>query len=121
MWFFQILTYINFRETNGINMAFFTQALCWEYYTKPKNLVVIQFIKYPNFELKIKKRKKKKKRKEKNIRIWSFFQILTHDNYEQTNGVQLEFFYTSPILRIPQQTEGGSIIHFKYHNFKIKS
>ena len=76
-------------------MAFFTQALCWEYYSKPKNLVVIQFIKYPNFELKIEKKKKKKKenkRKEKNIRIWSFFQILTHDNYEQTNGVQLEFF-----------------------------
>ena len=27
-----------------------------------------------------------------------FFQILTHDNYEQTNGVQVDFFYTSPIL-----------------------
>ena len=22
----------------------------------------------------------------------SFFQVLTHDNYEQTNGIQLEFF-----------------------------
>ena len=27
-----------------------------------------------------------------------FFQILRHDNYEQRNGVQLDFFYTSPIL-----------------------
>ena len=73
MWFFQILTYINFRETNGINMAFFTQALCWEYYSKPKNLVVIQFIKYPNFELKIKKRKKKKKKKREKYQNLEFF------------------------------------------------
>ena len=29
-----------------------------------------------------------------------FFQILTRDNYEQTNGIQLEFFYTSPMLEI---------------------
>ena len=29
-----------------------------------------------------------------------FFQILTHDNYEQTNDIQLEFFYTSPMLEI---------------------
>ena len=29
----------------------------------------------------------------KNIKIWRvFFQILTHDNYEQTNGIQLDFF-----------------------------
>ena len=50
--FFLNLTYINFRQTNAINMNFFTQALCWEYYSKPKNVVVIQFIKYPNFDLK---------------------------------------------------------------------
>ena len=44
-------------------MNVFTQALCWEYYSKPKDLVVIQFIKYPNFEFK----------NMKNIRIWRFF------------------------------------------------
>ena len=37
-----------------------------------------------------------------------YFQILTHDNYEQTNGVQLEFCYTRPMLGISQQTEGLS-------------
>ena len=71
------------------------QALFWEYYSRPKNLVVIQFIKYLNFEINI-----------KNIRIWRFFQILTYDdNYKQTNGIQLEFFYRSPILGILQQTK----------------
>ena len=25
-----------------------------------------------------------------------FFQILTHDDYEQTNGIQLEFFLHKP-------------------------
>ena len=28
-----------------------------------------------------------------------FFQILTH-NYEQANDIQVEFFYTSPMLEI---------------------
>ena len=60
------------------------------------------------------------KKKKKNSRI-RFFQILTHDNYGEINIVQLEFFYTSPILGILQQTEGLSIIHFKYHTFEIKS
>ena len=53
-----------------------------------------------------------------------YFQILTHDNYEQTNGIQLELFYTSPMLGILQQTKGLSITHFffeKAHNFEIKS
>ena len=31
---------------------FFTQVLCWGYCSKPKNLVIIQFIRYPNFEFK---------------------------------------------------------------------
>ena len=35
-----------------------------------------------------------------------YFQILTHDNYEQTNGIQLELFYTIPMLGILQQTKG---------------
>ena len=34
-----------------------------------------------------------------------FLQILTHDNYKQTNGIQVDFFYTSPMLEILQQTE----------------
>ena len=42
----------NFRQTIAINMKCFAQALCGEYYNKPKNLVAIQFIKYPNFEFK---------------------------------------------------------------------
>ena len=49
-----------------------------------------------------------------------FFPILTHDDYEQTNGIQLEFFYTSPMLGILQQTEELSIIHFRDHNFELK-
>ena len=34
-----------------------------------------------------------------------FLQILTHDNYEQTNGIQLEFFCTSPLPGILHQTK----------------
>ena len=30
------------------------------------------------------------------IRIWRSFQTLTHDNYEKTNGIQLEFFTQAP-------------------------
>ena len=43
---------INFRQTNAINLKFFTQALCKEHYSILKNLVVIKLIKYPNFEFK---------------------------------------------------------------------
>ena len=52
----------------------------------------------------------KKKQKEKTGKIsesGGYFQILTH-NYEQTNCIQLEFFYTSPMQRILQQIEGLS-------------
>ena len=35
--FFQILTHDNYEQTNGIQSVFFAQALCWEYYSKPKN------------------------------------------------------------------------------------
>ena len=45
---------------------------------------------------------------------WGYFQILTNDNYEQTNGIQLEFFYTSPMLGIVQQTK-----EFLSHTSKI--
>ena len=36
---FQILAHDNFEQTNGIHLECFTKALCWEYYSKPKNLV----------------------------------------------------------------------------------
>ena len=54
MWrFFQILTHNNFRQTNAINMKFFIKALyAGNTTSKSKNLVVIQFIRYPNFEFK---------------------------------------------------------------------
>ena len=35
-----------------------------------------------------------------------YFQLLTHENYEQRNGIQLEYFYINPMLEILQQTEG---------------
>ena len=50
------------------------------------------------------------------------FQILTHDNYEQTHGLQLGLFYTSPVLGILQQNEdyvGINVI--KDHNFEFKN
>ena len=85
-----------------LSIWIFTQVLCWEYYIKPKNLVDIQFIKYPNYEFKSWK-------KMKSIKIiWVFPQTLTHDNYEKANGVQLDFFHTSSMLGILQQTEGLS-------------
>ena len=67
-------------------MNYFTQALCWEYYSKLKNLVVIQFIKYPNFEFK------SWKKTWKMSESGGFFQVFTHDNYELTNDSQLYFF-----------------------------
>ena len=42
----------NFRKTNGIQSEFFTQALCWEYYSNTKNEVVAHFMKDPDFEFK---------------------------------------------------------------------
>ena len=46
-----------------------------------------------------------------------FFQILTHDNYEQLNGIQLEVFYKSPMQGILQQTEG---LRHKLHQIPEK-
>ena len=51
----------------------------------------------------------------KNVRIWRFFQILTYDNCEQTNSIHLYFFYTIPMLRILQQTEGFGKHLLKFH------
>ena len=58
----------------------------------------MQFIKYPNFEFK-------KNKTWKISESGDYFQILTDDSYEQTNSIQLELFYTGPMLRILQQTE----------------
>ena len=50
------------------------------------------------------------------------FQILTYDSYEQTNSIQLEFFFcTSLLLEILQQTQEFRIMHLKDHNFQIKN
>ena len=73
----------------------------------------MQFIKYPNFEF----RKKTFKISESE----GYFQIfLTHDNYKQKNGIQLELFYTSFMLGILQETEGGISID-KDRNFEFKN
>ena len=61
----------------------------------------MQFIKYPSFQFK----KLKKKKTWKISESGGYFQILTHDSYEQTNSIQLELFYTSPMLGILKQTE----------------
>ena len=50
-----------------------------------------------------------------------FFQILTHGDYKETNGIQLEFFYKGPMLGILQHFKEISIIHFKDHRFEFKS
>ena len=41
--FLQILMHNNFRQRNGIESEFFTQALCWEYYSNIRNEVVANF------------------------------------------------------------------------------
>ena len=53
------------------------------------------------------------KKHEKISESGGYFQILKHENYEQTNGIQLEYFYTSPMLEILQQTEG--LCRHKHH------
>ena len=47
-----------------------------------------------------------------NIKILKFFSKLTH-NFEQTNGIQSEFFYRSSMLEVLQQMEGLS--RHKHH------
>ena len=73
----------------------------------------MQIIKYPNYEFKNWKQKKTNKKTWKISESGGYFQILTHDNYEQTNGIQLELL---------QQTKGLTHTFFeKSHNFEIKS
>ena len=56
-------------DNEMLSISFFTQVLCWEYYSKPKNSVVIQFIKYPNFDF-INWKKKKKHEKYQNLAVF---------------------------------------------------
>ena len=63
----------------------FTQGLCWKYYNKPNNLIVI-----PSNTIILSSKIEKKHEKYQNLE--GFFQILTHSNYKQTSGIQLEFF-----------------------------
>ena len=51
---------------------------------------------------------KVEKKHEQCQNLEGFFQILTHDNYEQTNGTQLKIFHTSLMLVVLYQTEGLS-------------
>ena len=62
-----------------------------------------------------------KKEHEKYQNLEVFFQILTHGDYKETNGIQLEFFYKGPMLGILQHFKEISIIHFKDHRFEFKS
>ena len=114
--------FLNFNITLTLDMQmlsiwiFFTQALCWKYHSKPENLVVIQFMKYPNFEFKHWKKHKKCQNLE------GFFQILAHDDYEQTNSTQLKFFLHKPYDG--NTTAGWRFITFisfiTYPNFDFK-
>ena len=85
MWrFFQILMHNNFRQTNAINMKFFIKALyAGNTTSKSKNLVVYSSSGTLILSSKLGKKLFSKKK---------FFQILTHNNYKQTDGIQLEIF-----------------------------
>ena len=76
----------NFRQTNAITMIFFTQGFMLEILQQTKEFNS-DTIKYHNFEFK-----NWKKNHEKYQNLERFFQILTHSNYKQTSGIQLEFF-----------------------------
>ena len=96
-------------------MKFFIEALCWEYYSRPKNSVVIQFITYINFVFK---NWEKKLEKYQNLEVFSNFNTL----YLLTKiWYPIRIFYTSPMLGILQQTEEFNIIHFKDHDFEFES
>ena len=88
---------------------FLKQVLCWEYYSKPKNLVVIWFIKYPNFEFIDWKKERKISESEG---------FLTHDNYEQKIVSNYNFF--RQVLSWEYYSK-LSVLHFKDLNFEFKS
>ena len=73
----------NFRQTNGIKSEFLTQALCWEYYNKIKNEVVVHSPKTLILSSKI----------EKKSRNMVFFSSnLKHNNFRQTNAINMKLF-----------------------------
>ena len=59
----------------------------------------------------------------KNSEFGDYFQILTYYDYEQTNGIQLELFYTSPTgnTTASQRIKYHTFFFEKTHNFEIKS
>ena len=108
--FFQI----TFRQTNTINMNFFYTSFMLE--------ILQQFKEFSQIIHKITLILSSKVKKTWKIsESGGLFEVLTHDNYEQTNGIQSEFFYAGPMLRILQQTKELSIMHFKGRNFELKS
>ena len=109
--FFQI----TFRQTNTINMNFFYTSFMLEILQQFKEFSS-QIIHKITLILS-----SKVKKTWKISESGGFFEVLTDDNYEQTNVIQLELFYASPMLRILQQTKELSIMHFKGRNFELKS
>ena len=113
--FFQILTYISFRQTNAIKIIFILQVYARN---TTANQIIQQSYNSSNthiLSLKI------EKRTQKLSEAGGFFQILTHDDYKETNGIQLEIFCKSTMLGILQHFKELSIIHFKDHRFEFKS
>ena len=53
-----------------------------------------------------------------------YFQILTHDNYEQTNGYPIRIILHKPYAEnttANQRIKYHTLLFEKTHNFKIKS
>ena len=82
---FLILLHNNFRQLLSI-WNFFTSSMLG-ILQQTKELIVIQLIKYPNFEFK-----NWKKNSWKMLESGGVFYILTYDNHDQTNDTQLKFF-----------------------------
>ena len=53
----------------------------------------------------------------KNIRIWRFFQVLTHHDHKETNDIQMD---QSPRLGILQHFKELSTKHFKITDLSLK-
>ena len=84
--FLQILMHNNFRQRNGIESEFFTQALCWEYYSNIRNEVVANFnTSHQRPWFWVQKLKKK-------VRVWRFFQILMHNNFRPKKSISMKLF-----------------------------
>ena len=78
---------------NAIKLEFFTQALCWEYYTLTLSSIIekvllgiLQTLILSSIIEKVLKK----------VRI--FFQILMRNNFRQTNVIPLQFFMLKLVL-----------------------